>query len=275
MGSKGRLWTLMLSLAAGVVACGNSESQPSDGGTPGDAVPIDIPASDGGAVPENVRLAVPAYFHPGGGWERLIGGAPTVGMIIFNPDSGPGTVTDPAYTTALADAQAAGIVVLGYVSTDYGQRPEADIVADINRTYDLYTPSGIYLAEGPMDADCAPMEEMYHRLSDAVRARDPAAFLAVGTRFCPTYIFFFDIMVQFARNWTEYRNEYRKPSWMPANSPERFVHFIHSVPEAEAGLALSMAIANGAGWVFVTDGTDPNPWGALPTYFDSEMAALR
>jgi hypothetical protein len=40
---------------------------------------------------------------------------------------------------------------------------------------------------------------MYHRMSDAVRARDSRAFLAVGTRFCPTYIYFFDLMVQFAR----------------------------------------------------------------------------
>ena len=229
-------------------------------------------------MPGNVRIAVPAYFDPAGAnaqWQRLIDAAPTVGMIIFNPASGPGTATNPAYTTVISQAQAAGIVVLEYVATNYGQRAEADIAADINRTYDLYRPSGIYLAEGPMEADCTPMEAMYHRLSDVARARDPQAFLAVGTRFCPTYIFFFDIMVQYARNWTEYQNEYTKPSWMPANSPERFVHFVHSVPEADAGRALARAIDNGAGWVFVTDGTDPNPWGALPSYFDSQVAALR
>jgi hypothetical protein len=165
--------------------------------------------------------------------------------------------------------------MMGYVATSYGARAEAEIIADINRYYDFYTPSGIYFAEGPIDADCTAMEAMYHRLSDAVRTRDPRAYLAVGTRFCPTYIVFFDVMVQFARNWNEYKADYHPPSWMPANSPQRFVHFVHSVPAAEAGAALSLTMTNGAGWVFVTDQTDPNPWSVLPSYFDQELATLR
>jgi hypothetical protein len=27
--------------------------------------------------------------------------------------------------------------------------------------------------------------------------------------------------------------------------------------------------------VFVTDETDPNPWGMLPSYFDRELATLK
>ena len=264
----------MAGLGVGAASCSDngSSGQPADGGIPdGGTINISV---DGGVPSSGVRLAVPAYYVPEAGWDRIIAAAPTVGMIIFNPDSGPGAATDPRYTAAIASAQARGIEVLGYVATDYGHRAEADVTADINRYYDLYAPSGIYRAEGPMEADCTPMEDQYHRLSDVVRARDPQAYLAVGTRFCPTYIFFFDIMVQFARNWPEYQQEYRRPDWMPANSPERFVHFIHSVPGADASRALSTAIGDGAGWVFVTDGTDPNPWAALPSYFD-QVAALR
>ncbi len=268
-----------MSAGVGLLAasCDDSGETPDGGGGGGSggAGRIDI-SVDGGTLPAGaVRIAVPAYYQPGDQWNRLIAAAPTVGMIVFNPESGPGTTTNAAYTDALARAQAAGIIVLGYVATSYGARPEADVTADINRYYDLYAPDGIYFAEGPMDADCAAMEEQYHRVSSAVRARDSGAYLAIGTRFCPTYIVFFDMMVQFARNWTEYQNEYTPPSWMPANSPERFIHFIHSVPQADAGRAMSMAIANGAGWVYVTDGTDPNPWGELPPYFDAELAAVR
>ena len=75
-------------------------------------------------------------------------------MIVFNPASGPGTSTMPGYADAIARAQAAGIVMLGYVATSYGARPEAEVTADINNYYDLYNPDGIYFAEGPMDADC-------------------------------------------------------------------------------------------------------------------------
>ena len=143
------------------------------------------------------------------------------------------------------------------------------------RKDDFYTLSGIYFAEGPMDSDCTAMEPMYHRMADAVRARDAQAYLAVGTRFCPTYITFFDMMVQFARDWNEYQTDYAPPSWMPANSPQRFVHFVHSVPPSDASAALSRAVANGAGWVFITDQSDPNPWSVLPSYFSEELATMR
>ncbi len=262
---------------AALASCSSGSLQPDAGGIAGnsDAQPFDVSVDGARPRPGTLRMAVPAYFAPGPEWQRLIAGAPAVGMIVFNPDSGPGTATDPGYMKAIAQAQAAGMIVLGYVATSYGARAEADVIADINRYYDLYTPSGIYFAEGPMDADCTPMEAMYHRMSDAVRARDSQAYLAVGTRFCPTYIYFFDLMVQFARNWNEYQTDYAPPSWMPANSPQRFCHFVNSVPAADASAALSRAIANGAGWVFVTDQTDPNPWSVLPSYFDDELATLR
>jgi hypothetical protein len=198
-------------------------------------------------------------------------------MIVFDPNNGPGVAdggaSGPDYTAVLAEARAAGIIVLGYVATSYGQRPQADVLADVDAYYSKYQLSGIYFAEGPMDADCAAMETEYHAFADAARHHDAKAYLAVGTRFCPTYIYFFDLMVQFARNWTEYQS-YQPPSWMPANSPERFCHFVNAVPPSDAGAAITMAIGNGAGWVYVTDLADPNPWGALPSYFDQEVQAL-
>src|SRR5262245_24327266 len=272
-----RLLGVVLGTITALASC-SSNNQQSDGGTAGDpdAQPFDVSVDGAPPRPGTVRMAVPAYFDPPSpAWQRLIAGAPAVGMIVFNPESGPGTASDPAYTQVIAQAQAAGIIVLGYVATSYGARPEADIVADINRYYDFYTASGIYFAEGPMDSDCTAMEAMYHRLADAVRARDPRAYLAVGTRYCPTYIYFFDLMVQFARNWGEYQTDYAPPSWMPTNSPQRFCHFVHSVPDTDASAALSRVVANGAGWVFVTDQAEPNPWGILPTYFDQELATMR
>jgi hypothetical protein len=267
-----------LGFVVGAASCsGTQQTADAGGGTSGSPdARFDISIDGARPIPGTVRMAVPAYFAPpSDSWNRLIAGAPTMGMIVFNPDSGPGAAADPAYSQVIAQAQAKGITMLGYVATSYGARPEADVIADINRYYDFYSLSGIYFAEGPMDSDCASMETMYHRMADAVRARDARAFLAVGTRYCPTYIYFFDLMVQFARNWNEYQTDYSPPSWMPANSPQRFAHFVNSVPASEASAALSRAISNGAGWVFVTDQTDPNPWSVLPSYFDEELATMR
>jgi hypothetical protein len=267
-------------LVAGVIggaSCSSNHEQTDAGATSsGNDAHFDIAVDGSRPKPGTVRMAVPAYFNASDSqWQRLIAGAPTVGMIVFNPDSGPGAAADPAYAKVIAQAQAAGITMLGYVATSYGARPEAEVIADINRYYDYYALSGIYFAEGPMENDCTPMEAMYHRFSDAVKARDTQAYQAVGTRFCPTYITFFDMMVQFARNWSEYQTDYTPPSWMPANSSSRFCHFVNGVPASDASAALSRTVANGAGWVFVTDQSDPNAWGALPTYFDEELDTLR
>jgi hypothetical protein len=195
-------------------------------------------------------------------------------MIIFNPASGPGTATDPNYPTVIAQAQKAGIRVLGYVSTQYGQRAEADIDADVNGYYDLYSPSGIYFAEGPMENDCDTLQPLYQRITALARSRSSSAYVAIGTHFCPTFITFSDLMVEFAETYSMYQS-YASPSWMPAGSPERFAHFVSEVPDADAAAVLSRAIRLGAGWVFATDGTAPNPWAALPSYYDQEVAALK
>jgi len=270
---------LTLLALAPLAAC-SSNNDKSDGGLGGsgnaDAMPFDVAVDGAPPRPGTVRMAVPAYFDPPSAqWDQLIAGAPAIGMIVINPESGPGSARVQAYTDVIAQAQAAGIIMVGYVATSYGARPEADVIADINGYYDFYSLSGIYFAEGPMENDCAAMEAMYHRMADAVRARDARAYLAVGTRFCPTYITFFDMMVQFARNWPEYQADYTPPSWMPANSPQRFAHFVHSVPPGEASAAISRVVANGAGWVFITDESDPNPWSVLPSYFSEELATMR
>ncbi len=253
---------------------GTASTTGSGGGAGG---PTDGPALmlDAGAVtPGTVQMIVPAYWDPDSQWQRIIADAPTVGMIIFNPQNGPGAATNPAYPPVIAQAQAKGIRVLGYVSTQYGQRAEADIDADVNGYYSLYSPSGIYFAEGPMENDCDTLQPLYQRLTALALSHDPKAYLAIGTRYCPTFITFTDLMVEFAETYSMYQS-YASPSWMPANSPGRFCHFVSEVPDTDAASVLSRAIRLGAGWVFTTDGTAPNQWGALPTYYDQEVAALR
>jgi hypothetical protein len=249
---------------------GSGGSTGATGGSGGPPIVLDAGAVQAGTV----RMVVPAYWDPDQQWQRIIAAAPTVGMIIFNPASGPGTVTKAGYAAAIAQAQAAGIKVLGYVSTQYGARAEADIDADVDGYYRLYSPSGIYFAEGPTAATCDTLQAEYQRLTALAQSHDPRAYLAIGTRFCPTFITFSDLMVEFAETYSTYQ-DYSSPSWMPGNSPQRFCHFVSEVPDANASQVLSRAIGLGAGWVFTTDGTAPNPWGALPSYFDQELAALR
>ena len=74
----------------GVASCSSNNEQ-TDGGAPsgGNDAHFDIAVDGARPRPGTVRMAVPAYFPPSDAqWQRLISAAPTVGMIVFNPDSG-------------------------------------------------------------------------------------------------------------------------------------------------------------------------------------------
>jgi hypothetical protein len=250
----------------------------------GDNKPADRPLSgvdvDGGASADSAvagsgglpRLIVPMYSYPGPEWERVLAAGPTVGMMIANPSDGPGT-GDPVYQQAIARAQQSGLMVLGYIATSSGQRASAEVLADIQAYYDLYHPSGIYLSEGPLDADCAASESTFLAYAQAARLRDPQAFVAIGTRSCPSYIYFSDLIVLFARAQADY-DLFQPADWMPARSPDRFAHLVSEVPGDALEATLRKALGLGAGWIYMTDDVLPNPWDQLPSYFDQEVAIV-
>jgi hypothetical protein len=52
--------------------------------------------------------------------------------VIVNPASGPGQRVDANYTRAIDRLRGAGCVVLGYVTTSYAKRPEAEVRREID-----------------------------------------------------------------------------------------------------------------------------------------------
>jgi len=248
------------------------------GGDGGDSSDAPTDASEGGPAPPTSgagasRMFVPAYVYPGVEWDRLIAAAPTVGIIVANPADGPGAIVDSTYLDAMARARQAGVMVLGYVTTAYGERASADVLLDINTYYDLYHPSGIFLSEGPMDTDCDAMESTFLAYANAARARDPQAFIALGTRLCASYVYFTDLMVLFSAQLGIY-DAFQPAAWMPARSPERFAHLVSEVPGEALEATVGRAHTLGAGWIYVTDDVLPNPWDTLPSYFDRELQII-
>src|SRR5262245_18922103 len=95
---------LVVFMALAPLASCSSNSETSDGGVGGnaDAMPFDVAVDGAAPRPGTVRMAVPAYFDtPSAQWDHLIAGAPAIGMIVFNPESGPGAASDPAYTQVI------------------------------------------------------------------------------------------------------------------------------------------------------------------------------
>lgn len=96
---------------------------------------------------ERTGVLIPMYVYPGAvgrnpHFTRLLDlkrRYETVPMwVIVNPASGPGTRVDPNYTRTIDRLLGAGCVVLGYVTTSYAKRAEAEVRAEVDRWLKLY-----------------------------------------------------------------------------------------------------------------------------------------
>src|SRR5690242_1806579 len=99
------------------------------------------------SVAAEQRLAVPAYFRGADQWRALDDAAPTVGLAVLNPASGPGDRPDPDYAPLLGRDRSRGVALLGYVSTRYASRPRAEVEGEIERYFGWYGVDGIFLDE--------------------------------------------------------------------------------------------------------------------------------
>jgi Spherulation-specific family 4 len=207
-----------------------------------------------------VRLAVPAYFHPdrdAATWALLAQRASEIGLVVVNPCSGVGAVTDPAYL-GLGTGRWRSTVV-GYVDTAYARR-ELDDVADEAAAYARrYGVGSVFLdqvSSGP--ADLPHYRELARRLRTAGAQR---VVLNPGTVPHPGYLEIADVVVTFEDTAERYRR-WRPPA-LPTG-PAATCHLVHGAPAATHRDVLVRAAQLGAGYAYVTDRTLPNPWDALP-----------
>ncbi len=228
-----------------------------------------IATAFGGRGPERRALCagslVPAYLKPDA-ILRLVERSTLPRLLVVNPASGPGAALDPEYREAIAAAQAGGSQVLGYVPTTWGARPPDDVEADIDRYRDWYGVDGIFLDEA---ASAESKLNYYHALSHHARAAG-APFVVLNPGVVPAHGYFdlADLVVTFEGPISAYRDRVAPAGVEPA----RTAHLIYGASREQALRALEPSPS--AGYVYVTSGTLPHPWGTVPDYFAQELAAL-
>jgi hypothetical protein len=225
----------------------------------------------GGAASGMQQLAIPSYFYPGPLWTQLQGGAPTVGLAIINPSSGPGTSLDLQYATTTQTTQQQGILVLGYVYTAYGTRAAQAVMADIDTYYAWYGVDGIFLDE--TSANCA-QQSYYLNLYNYVKGKGEKAKVVLnpGTLIPECYITAGDILITFEDTYTKYLN-WHPSGWESKYPHDRFWHLVHTTTQADMPNAIALSKSRQVGWIYVTPDVLPNPWDTLPagTYWTDEL----
>jgi hypothetical protein len=141
-------------------------------------------------IEASTGIMVALYFDPQFLlWDSLIdlkNQYPNVNVLaVINPHNGPGDFKDTTYATEVLKLQSAGITVLGYTFTNYGQRDINLIFQDINKYTLWYNVDGIFFDEVANFGQ----EEYLKTLDDYANAKGASFTMGnPGTDIPPSYI---------------------------------------------------------------------------------------
>jgi hypothetical protein len=217
------------------------------------------------------NLVVPAYFYPGGGWTRAADSHPVPRIMILDvAGTGAGSAPERKYQTAVKQAQAAGVTVMGYSDTDYTLRPPADVEADVRNYKAWYGVTDIFL-----DQVSSGRGQLgyYRNLSRYIHGANPgsAVMLNPGTYPDQRYMSVGDILLVFENTYASYLS-LQVPSWVRRYPATRFAHVIYATSASQLPNAISLARQRHAGFVYVTNGTGLERYDSLPSYWSREDA---
>jgi Spherulation-specific family 4 len=220
------------------------------------------------------KTFVPAYFDASA-WPQATVGKHRPSAMILNPSTGIGAGSGPnsGYQSAARQAHAKGIMILGYSSTAFGSRPISQIEADVRNYKAWYGVNGIFLDSVSGTASALPY---YRKLARYIHQTIPGSsvWLNAGNYPDQRYMSIGDVLMVFEGTYAQYR-DVQVPSWARNFPATRFANTIYgAVTSSEANSAISLSRSRNAGYVFVTNLTEPNPYDALPGYWSSEVTAI-
>jgi hypothetical protein len=149
------LRALAACLATAMIVCACSTAAPAPASRSRQHKPSAAPSTSrapGSAAASGCQSTfVPAYFYSSSIWAQAINTRPAPAVILLNVDNGVGTAPLSHFQTLVQQAHHAGITVLGYSSTTYGQRPISSVETEVREYRSWYGVNGIFLELHPVD----------------------------------------------------------------------------------------------------------------------------
>lgn len=232
---------------------------------------------------EPVKLLVPLYVYPGAAWDQLVAAASQVKIVaIINPNSGPLSTVDSSYSTYMTKLANAGIEMVGYVHTTYGQRAIADVKADIDTWASKYPLiKGIFLDEA---SDSASEISYYTQVYQYVMSKSGYvhSILNPGVQPDAGYVAISTNIVVF-ENYGSSLASTTLASWVTcapsaaakAGYKYKFSGIAHTTAAGNEAAYVQAMINKGMGMVYVTDGAGGCcTYNSLVSYFAQEAASV-
>jgi hypothetical protein len=222
------------------------------------------PISSDRRRPAAPRMIVPAYFRPDmlpDDWAQLARHAAQVRLVILNVANGPGNQPDPVFFPALSRLRDAGVPVVGYVDTNYGQRSGQVALADLDCFLHWYDVAGVCF-----DRVSGTAEHLAYYAALARSSRDIGARVVVfnhGAHPIEAYAEHADVLGTFEGPWRAYL-QLAVPRWTRSMAADKFYHVVYAVPLERFDDAFLLAKGRRAGCVYITDDGGANPYDRLP-----------
>lgn len=208
-------------------------------------------------------LMIPLYIYPTNpAWETLVSlrqAHPKVKMaVVINPASGSGSSIDQNYVKGVNSLKAAGITVLGYTHTGYGKVPISSVQTDIQNYLTWYSVQGIFY-------DQASSQDTFVSYYKSLVNLLPYTLFSCGNfGVIPSssYLGIFDCA-----------NIYENAGLAQFSINAFFqtaCGIYYSVPAVSSLWLNNYQLS----YLYVTDQSLPNPYGALPSYFSQLVSML-
>ena len=218
-------------------------------------------------------IMIPLYTYPGSTWDQVIAAKnahPSVPIVaIINPNNGPGSAKDSNYASGIQELQSAGVVVIGYVFTQYGSRSSGAITADID-SYKAWYPqiNGIFYDE----MTNTPGDETYYRnLSNYAKSVGFSFTVGnPGTDTATSYVGTMDNIIIYETGGL--------PSlsilggWHTGYDKSNFSLLAYGVGTLNEVFVDSAS--NYVSYMYITNDSLSNPWDSVTPYFMDLAAAL-
>jgi PGF-pre-PGF domain-containing protein len=220
-----------------------------------------------------LRILVPAYFYNGILWNN-VSKLDWKGIVIANPNSGPGTSTDPNYQSWIDNVTKNGGIVPGYVYTDYGLRPLSAVESNISEWYTLYPAiSGIFLDE--YNSSISINSIYYGDLYSYIKTNHPSNSIVIAN---PGVIMPAQAMQKVAGDANIFNifegsyqsfNGFALPTYLKQYGSKKFSVIVTNVSQANLQNAETIANESKLECAYFTDNNSANPYATLPRYFSA------
>jgi Spherulation-specific family 4 len=228
-------------------------------------------SGSGGQASTKNGCIVPLYTYPSDPtWSTIVQAkqahAGVDVVAIVNPSNGPGNGVDKTFTTGIAKLVAAGVVPIGYVSTNYTKRGQTAVNADSDTWRASYPAvQGIFFDEQSVTAG----DEAFYA-AVAAHAKGKGFTLTVGnpgTNVPSSFLGALDVMLSYESAGA--------PTLGSLSQYAAHRDQFGIIPYATTFDATYVkAAAKSVRYVFLTNDDLPNPWDTLPSYFDALLGAL-